>query len=524
MGISGRALAALGCALGIAASAGAQSAPRHVWSHQSGSEGWIGKVVSVGDQGHQVFTRFEGQGGLARLFSGEASQSAGPIWQDSGNAFDAFTCVASADLEDLHASLSYSQSSSSAARHPTISLHASTSPTPLWEQVLPMEVLQPKGGIFVTADGARIVSWVYDWTVFRTRVLVHGPFGPAPQAEHLVDTTGEPVAVRMAEDGSALLLASSLRTTVIALPSGAIQHQAFHWDHLGLAHAISGDGGLLAHSAPHGSVAVLRRQGGAYSSWFTDELPGAVCAAAAFSPDGSTLVLGWNVDGLTVRVRAWDLAGGAPTRLLDEAVGGAGSLQNVVRDVAVSADGARFAVGLSGDQAGLAPEVLAWSRPAGSRAWARSFAFDLPGSVNDVDLSVDGGALGVASKAVHMSVIGGGGRIDLFELGGSDLELEGLPRAGAAVEVRYFGRPGTDAVLLVAPRAAAVPTPFGSAGTLWLERASMSVAGAGRVGPDGVLSRSVALSGAPGETRAFQGLTLAPRALSRDWIRVTLLP
>jgi hypothetical protein len=253
-------------------------------------------------------------------------------------------------------------------------------------------------------------------------------------------------------------------------------------------------------------------------------VPGqAVCGKLDVSGDGSTIVAGfnlWDFD-LGVKIMALDVPTKSVT-MSDTAIG-AGTLQNVVSDVVVSADGQRFAVGLWGDEAGLVDELRFYRR--NQNAPVKSYNY--PGSVYDLDISPDGQRVAVATKAVHANLYTGGGAIEVYAFDRDDLTMKGIPRAGNVVRFEMTNVPNSPARLLMAPSAAHQPAFLGGIGTLYLNRSTMSSNSMGSTGAQGLAVRDYALpamAATIGTKRCFQGLATSPRKLTQSFIELTILP
>jgi hypothetical protein len=502
-----------------------------VWTQSSGTATWIPKAVSIGDSGTQVFADIDGFQGFARLFSSSDHSPATAVWQSANSYHTSSSRVASADASDLHVSLRCTEPQQGAASHAVVARYSSASSNPQWTYTFPFVVSQPPNGIAVSRDGSTIVAWVFDMTSFRTWVAVFSPSSSTPQSYTGVDTASVPTTAELSADGSTLYIAAASKSVLFDVHHGSVIQSLFNTEAISPAHAISGDGSVFAKGLAAGRVDVFHRQGASYSFWFSTQLGDAPTQAArlALSDDGATLVVGWayTQQYLRVRVQALDL--GAPQHpvVLDDNLQGAGAYQNTVSDLSISADGSHAAVGLSGDQAGLVPELLVYGRDADTSVWSRIYSYNLPGSVEALDLSADGTRVAVASKAVHINVLAGGGRIDLFDLAQRDLVLSGVPHAGSQVSMEEFAQPGSPARLLVAHGLAATPQPFGGMGILYLDPSTLSVAGNGSANGAGVVNLPLNLPNAPtmiGSSLYYQGLIIHPRHLTQDWVRVTVLP
>lgn len=507
-----------------------------VWTHSSGAESWIGKTVALANQGGNVISEFEGLNGSTRLFASQDSNPPTPVWQAqvpymaSGNKVDA------AETANVQAALRFEQASATAPRYPLLARYSSGSSTPAWTYQFPFTVTNPASGVHVSRDGQSIVAWIFDFSTLRTAVAVFAPNSGTPRSYTLIDTSGIPVTAKMSADGSTLMIVTPIKATLFAVPTGTVTFSLYNTQSMNLGHAISGDGSIVALAAAQQKVMLHRRVGTAYQPWFTHTLAAdAGCSRTAISDDGSTLVCGFNYGSpyLQVRTQVIDLTAAAHPVVFEESVTGGGVAMNVITDIDVSADGRTVAVGLSGDQQGLAPELLAYSRDAQTSLWSRTFSYNLPGSINDVDVSADGRRIATASKAVHMFTGGSGGRIDLFKLESTttppttDIAVFGDAHLGSTITIRQYLPPGQSAKLLRAPALAPVPQNWPNLGTLFLDRPLTKVVSTGVANASGVFETSLLVpmdATLVGRTFYFQGYGESPAALSHDYVSVTVLP
>jgi hypothetical protein len=513
----------------------AQSASNLVWTYASGGESWIGRTVALGNQGEHVFSEFEGFQGSTRMFAAQDANPPTPLWQSTLPYMSYSSKVDAAETANVQVALRFNQAASTASRVPVLSRYTSNSAAANWTYSFPFTVTNSASGVHVSRNGQTIVAWVYDYSSLKTAVAVFGPSSSTPRSYNLVYTAGMPLSGELSADGSTLLLVAAIKTIVFNATSGAVSYELFNTQTLNLGHAISGDGSVFALSGSQRQVMLYKKQGTTYQPWFTHVLEAdAACSTVALSDDSSTLVCGFNYGSPFLQVRTHVLDLRAPTHpvVFDESVTGGGTMMNVITDVDVSADGSAVAVGLSGDQQGLAPELLVYGKNAQSGAWSRLFGYDLPGSVNDVDISADGRRVAVASKAVHMSVAGNGGRLDLFGVTqtiapSADIAVFGTANLGGTITFQQYLPAGTSAMLLRSPSLAAVPQVFAGIGTLYLERSTTRVAASGIAGSNGVFETQVIVpmnAALVGRTFYFQGLSTLPDKLSHDWVSVTIQP
>src|SRR5207249_756240 len=78
---------------------------QNIWTRSDGGLGWVGRTVSVGTQGTQVFTEFEFGPDHSELLSGFDQNPATPVWQHPVPVECTNTTVDSADMADVHVSM-----------------------------------------------------------------------------------------------------------------------------------------------------------------------------------------------------------------------------------------------------------------------------------------------------------------------------------------------------------------------------------------------------------------------------------
>ena len=524
-----RALAPLCAALVLSALAQGQGplAWRHAWRYASGLEGWIGQTVDVGDHGGQVFTAFEGFTLQGRLLSSHDNNPALPVWVSPPAYFGFSPRVRSNDSNTLHALFAFTEAVAGAPRRPTLRMFDSGSSTPLWSYEFPVTVQNPPAGLSMSTDGQRTLAWFYNATTNRTVLGVFQPGSSVPIATWNVDSSGQTWNVHMSADGNFAYVTSQLRTMVVDLGTGALLHNTVNFDAIGTGHAITSDGFTFARSSSTRRVSIYTRTGSTYAQTYQYDLGvDAMCARAAFSPDGSQLAMGFNVGSAQVRIVIVDAIASSHPVLMDRSYSGTGTYSQTISDLAFDAAGRTLAVGTSGDQNGLLPELLVFERSMAG-AWSPAFTYDLPGSVYDVALSPNGRRLAIASKSVHFNVLASGGEINLIELGERDVRAAGRPVQGTTIQVDATAQPGALVTLLVANRLANQPTVFPGLGTLHLPRAQVLAAGTAVADANGHAWLPFAIppgAAQVGQRIYFQTLVSTPRRLSASWDTVTVLP
>jgi WD40 repeat protein len=507
-------------------SSGAHSltAPGLAWSHSDGGLAWIGIAASLGERGTQVFAEYDLNNEADELFSSFDTDPPTAVWSDGTALGSEARMVASADENDVHVSIrQVIVNGNPATRQAVVSKYSSTSPVPLWTYTF-APIINAGAKVGIARDGRTIAAALTNDSTWDVEIAVWGPANslPGQYTKIPVGTNGYLRGFDLSADGSTLYFSAGTRAYIFDIATHAV---VFDTD-IGASfdsHAISGDGGVFAFGN-FNALRVWERSGGTYINTHTATKPGQVyCARVDVSDDGSTVAAGWYYynPGLQVTLEALDVPTKSTT--MSETLLGVGGLQNLVADVVCSADGERFAVGLWGD-AGTIDEVRLYDRDQN----APIATLNTPGSIFDVDLSADGQRVVGASKAVHANSLGNGGRIDLLDAGGEDFVLRGAPTSGGTIDWQLYGTVGQPAFLLTA--LALDPTPVtypGGIGTLFIDRASLTVVSMGSVQAQGFAQLTNLLSSDPtmiGKSFFHQGMVLGPRRLSADWVKLTILP
>jgi len=492
-----------------------------LWSRSSPN--WVGRVISLGDRGTQVFTELDSGLDHAELLSGFDESPAAPIWQ-SANSLDLAQAVcASAHDTDIHVTLHQVVTNNDQQhRQPRVQKYTSTSLTPDWTYSFPFQV----GGVSrlsISRNGQVIAAAIQNQFTSRAEVVFLAPGSPVPTGTLSLSNFIQLRGFELSADGSTLYISSSTGAYLYDVATRTLRGQVSLPSALD-CHALSGDGSVFAYGT-FGTLVLWQRQAGGNYAWLrTHAVPGVnVCSEIDISDDNSTVAVGWSFwdTNLHVLVQALDVASGALR--MEEHAYGTGTLQNIVSDISLSADGSRFAVGLWGDEGGVCPEVRIYNRDSNTPLKL----YDLPGSVFDVDLSADGQRLAVASKAVHANTFASGGTLALYAVTREDLRVSGIPRLGSQVLFTLRGNPGQAASLLWTLQPALNPTTFGSMGTLQLHRPTLQSIPLGIADAQGEVEYAFTLpSGAAdiGRTLWFQGFSTAPRRLSADYVNVTIVP
>lgn len=495
------------------------------WSFESDGS-WLPKVVSVGNDGTQVFTEIGSFSTQRLLFSGSDQQPPTPVWQDAGTVLHLNQAVDSSERSDVHVVLHQEQAPGGTFRRAVVEKYTSASGDPDWEYVFPVDIYNhPYTSVRVSGDGTRIVAVVHDTQQNRAIVTVLTASGPVPERTFLVDTFGPFKALELSDDGTTLALHSGTRLSICDLDLGQVLFQQFYFGALYLgALDVSADGDRVATSGGS-KVFVYERNSTSYNQVHVIDL-----GATSFnfdlelSADGDRLAYGKNDSQhpSDAKVFLEDLSTGQ--LLVSYTQTGVGGLSNTVGEIELSPSGETLAAGLYGDGNGTQPEVLVFE--AGSNApvaW-----FDAPGTVLALELSHDGSKLAVGAREGHNSVFGGGGGYYFLDTCSEDLSLTGVPSVGDTVRFGHQAPPGTPTRLLYSSSLAAEPRVFGSAGTLYLNENSLSfMPGVSIAGGNGVSTTLYSIpnsSALIGTTLYFQGFGLRPRDLTEDYVKMTILP
>lgn len=220
------------------------------------------------------------------------------------------------------------------------------------------------------------------------------------------------LGVDISADGSTILVTGDMATRVFAAPSLAVLFSATPSSYTFHAQAISGNGDVFAIGRM-GRVDVWRRTGSVYGFDFQHTLPGVnFCDRLDVSDDGSTLAAAFNFFD-TNRQVVLDVVDLTTQATVNSAsYFNAAMLANVCGDVSLSADGQIVALGMWGDGAGPAPELVVFRR--GSVQPIASYS--IAGSVCDLDLSADGRLCAVGTKDVHATDANGTGSVELYRV------------------------------------------------------------------------------------------------------------
>lgn len=492
-----------------------------LWRHNDPF--WIGRIVSIGNRGTQVFSEFDTNSDHAEFLSGFDMNPPTPVWGTPLGADLAQAQCDSAETDDTHVTIhQIVVNGDQLHRQAVVSHYASSSSVPDWTYAFP-QLVGSASKVRMSADGRVIVAAIHDNWTNQARLAFFDSASGIPVATHTLGFVTQLRGFELSADGSTLYVSSATQAVVLDVATRATLLTVALPTALD-CHAISGDGRVVAYGT-FGTVEIWERnQGGGYSHTWSQPVPGTnVCARVALSTNGATLVYGFNFydTNLHVRIEALDVP--SKTVTMSDDAWGAGTLQNVVGDLAIDASGESFVAGLWGDAAGQCPELRMYRKHQSAPARL----VDLPGSVFDVDMSADGERIAVASKALHANTLAFGGSLGLYSFERQDLRALGVPVAGARLHFQMRGPAWSPAVLLWSDGAAATPVDFPTIGTLYLRRTGLNLQPAGAADSDGFVEVEFPLpAGASdiGRTLCFQGFYSTPRHLTGDWAAVTILP
>jgi WD40 repeat protein len=496
--------------------------PERVWTLAApgGAENWVGEFVSLGAWGTQVFCHRSNYVTGGMLLSRHDGDPPTPVWDVPTHPDDP-EAADSAVETDVHASLARLPTGEPNSYQVFVRLFRSHGLE--WTYSYP-HATGGRYGLDVSRDGQTIVAAIHNPVDWSNDVLIFGPASPEPVHAWTLPA-GTIWSMDLAEGGQRLVLGSHQTIHVLDVTTGEVLWTLTQGPVLssyGLA--LNHDGTLLVRLNPANQLEFRRWTGSTYALEFAQVLPpGGIVSQIAISRDDSTCAYGISFPwpSTVVYSECLDLASQSLT--MSERVESWGEYQNTCLDVAISDDGGVFAVAQAGDAPGLVDEVRVFSR----YSEAPLYTLDLPGSAWNVDVSPDGRWVVAGSKGVHINQMGAGGQIDLIHLDTNALELAGTPSVGGAGTLTLHGEPGQQAWLLYSTALADPPPVFPWAGMLFIDPAALRAFPFGTIGLDGSLSAGLAWPPEPelvGVTLHVQGLLTPPKALTPDWLPITLLP
>jgi len=497
-----------------------------IWTLPSDGS-WQPETVSLGAGGSEVFSEYGFFDNRKILLSSYDSNPPTPVWADEEDLWNHVRRVDSSARGTVHVALHQEYVDETMTwRRPVLRKYSSGSTQSDW--VFESDVLissHDDTHVFVSEDGSRIVTSIYDVAGAVTVFDVFEPHSSTPVMTHAIDTVGPCDGVAMSSDGRRMVTRSSYTFKVIDLDTGGVVFNTYYFGsafHGGLD--ISGDGQVIA-TVSGGLLHSYHWNGSSYSGPDVLSLAGGTYTpAVAVSEDGTTVAIATNFFANPGRARIRTFEAQGLTSELDHLLTFGGTFANTASAIELSEDGCVVAVGLWGDEAGACPEVVILDREIGGV----SATCDLPGSVIDLDLSPNGRHVAVAAKGAHASQFGSGGGLYLFEASESDFRMHGVPKSGGSV---VFSQPlgeGGVGRVMGSLAVASEPRLINGMGYLRLDESSMFfLQGTATAGPDGIAWTQTPVTSDPqfiGVTVHLQGLGLRPRTLSQDLVQMTILP
>ena len=500
------------------------TSPGTKWTLADGGLAWVGTTVSIGNRGTQVFSEVDLNNERALLVSVFDVNPPTPVWQDTSALATEFRVVASADATNTHVSTHQNVlGGNPQTRQAVLTKYSSSSGVADWSYTF-TPIINAGSSVGISRNGSVIVAAIYNDGANQVEIGVFSPASNVPLSYTIV-----PVNVNdymrgfdLSADGSTLYFSAGTTVNIFDVATATVVHTNI----IGASfdsHAISGDGSVFAYGN-FNQISVWERSGGFYTNTFTRTISGSCYGAIVdISDDSSTIAYGFTFYDayLQTQVEALDVATKNVT--MTHIATGTGGFQNIIADVAISADGSRFAVGRWGDAGGLVNEVDVYDRNTSTPILSANLA----GSVFSVDISADGQRVVAGSKAVHANTFGNGGRITLLDNGNEDFALRTVPHVGALLSFDLYGLPNKTSVLLQSNAEATPPKLFPGVGTLYIKRNTMQLLVHGTTDGTGFATGTLQLGSSPaliGTSLYYQGLTLQPRRLTNDWVKATILP
>lgn len=393
------------------------------WVKDDEGEGWIANFVALGDRAKNVFTYYDLNNTGAALFPVRNSNPPLALWEvfsDPGNPSRPRGVVA-AKLADVYATIIETKTTNNPSPR-TIDINIYSKNGGLkWSFHYPHQTSQPfdvsSSHIGISNDGQTIAAAVYNSSAGQNEILVFTPDNALPIATYPLEN-GIAWQMKLSSDGNYIALGVNTKIYVVETATGNIRfikETLAQITDSGLA--ISSDGSILIYGggAPTGFLEGYFWTGASYDLQYIvpSPLTGGRYRALKISEDNSTFAAGIGklYPLTTCRVEARNAQTGA--LLMGEtvtSVPGPNDYQNIVMDVAISADGSRMAAALTGDEeiAPLVEEIRVYNTNSSTPIFKRN----LPGSALSVDMSFSGEEIVVGSKDVHLNQSGRGGRID----------------------------------------------------------------------------------------------------------------
>lgn len=535
-------IAGLGLISALTLSASAQiSVPiNKCWEKSSagGSEGWLARTLSVGNQGSEVFTLTGPLIDYTRIYSAYDTSPPQAMLHSSSIPETQRHRVDSASNTDVHVSLydMLDQGTIGNLRKLVVKKYSASNLD--WTYNFPVQTNGHKDTfVAVSNDGETILAAaknIFNGFSFDIAFL-KGNYSSTTATTTPVhfSPTGIFKSFGLSADGSTFFIAGSSGIQVGNTATRAITHNVSvpFVDSFRSKVVISGSGRFLAY-ATDSRVRILERTSSTYTVRYTYDIPGSYSYESHldFSENDALLACGINYppDLHLARVVSFDvLASGGPRLLHTDLLTGGGDFDDRISDVSAAANGNRFVVGTWGDDQNLIPEVLVYglvqSRPVGT--------VDLPGSVWDLDMAADGKSFAVGFKHLHANVFASTtASYSLYDVGDRDFYMRGAPQIGNTLEFSLKLRPGSVGRLVIGPENPNyTPANYLGLGISYVDPSSWTIRNLGYGDANNMAIRSFPtngnlFAGLAGQTIHFQGLALGRRKFSANWVKATMVP
>jgi len=403
------------------------------WTADYTTAQWIPDAIALGDRESTILCGITGKVDAVAHYSALDVDPPSELWLDTSvNGQDYLMKVSSSHGDDLMTVI-YGMAEGNTYR-PTLHAYRSLSGTPLFVYDFPFtNAFSIEWQTAVAADGSKFAA-CFDsgstWQVFL----------------NVFDTTGQSLFTRafgawtaewleLSQDGSRIYVAE-LNAWVLDGNSG----QTVFKGPAGFfgANDFSDDGTAFAGGG-FSDFWVYKDQGGGnfVEVAYMDTVSG-LPLSLKLSEDGKRLAVGlwsWDSDA-EFTVIAYDVEN--DQEVWSRTFVGTGTLQAAPDSIDGDRNLDRFVVGSWGDQGQTWPELLVFdflnSEPI--------FTVDTSGSILDVAMSADGRHVAASSKITHANTSAFGGYIHMVDLGGEEVDLQGVLKPGASVELALYGDPG----------------------------------------------------------------------------------
>lgn len=483
-----------------------------VWTHlETGTENWIAENISLGNYGNEAFTSLGVGIGYDRIFSAYDENTPTPVMEHNPTPLisNLEKAVDSGNESNVHASIQYVQTSSGSFTYkPKIKKFNSTGGL-LWSWDFPF---QPSSattarGIGVSDNGNTIVGWAKNPSNGNLGVAKFQGSSGVPVSFNEYNTLGTILASKLSSDGRFLSVASQLKNIVVNLETNQVVFEKLSVQAF-LDVAISGDGQVIAYSLIDQKIYVYKWNGSSYVLSLTLNSPNSHhCRKIDISQDGSLMVLGCaNSTSEILNIVGVDLNLGGSI-VLNDISQGSGQYSNLPTEIAISKDATTFAVSTWGDENEQAPDLLVYTK--GRNGWERSAEFTHEGSIMAMEMYAKNGVgiISTASKLIHANEWGGGGRVDLFEIG-DGLTLHDVPHQNQTSTFEFEAQAGT---VLLSTSLASEPIFMSGVGNLYLNPQGLIALPPGTANAQGIVEISHSFNYPPGTVLYAQAVKLSPR-------------